>query len=61
MTDAARTMIERMKAANAKGNYGLPERVLEEWAVAQRSKRDLGEAHYTSLVDVATDRVVARI
>jgi hypothetical protein len=56
-----RELIDRMKAANATGNFGFPEGILAEWTATQRARKANGETAYDSLVDPTSGRIVASI
>ncbi len=56
MTNAARDLIERMKAANAKGNFGLPDGIVAEWIATQEATK-----RYTRLIDPTTNTVLASV
>ncbi len=61
MTNAAHDLIDRMKAANAKGNFGLPDGIVAEWQSAQETQRASGEAHYTALLAYPMTRSDGRV
>jgi len=56
-----RELIDRMKAANTQGNFGLPEGIVDEWRATQEARRLSGTSHYTRLIDAATNDIVAEV
>lgn len=49
-------LIERMKRANAAGNFGIPDGIIAEWI-----DRNAASGHYATLIDPTTNEVIAQV
>ncbi len=54
-----RELIDRMKAANASGNFGSLPGIVDEWAAEQRARKARGDHYFSLLIEPKTNRIIA--